>query len=646
MGGGWLYLLSAVWLVAVAGGQDVGVTMCCPAGMVLKIVHNPGRRSLPYGVWVDRGMDYIPKCVRKRGAPKDTLEGSTITVVDEEYSGLTEMSAAGEKSAVVKKTGVKMPSCHLGRKFQMVKLKGSESETEGSGMEEEHVESTNRVRLGDYVCGKSKCHKGNVYVDDKPVCDDGWDDTDANVVCKELGFSEGGYSTKESYFGKVDLERQTGFDEVRCSGRESSLVDCRHESVDDCGDGEGAGVVCYLDEGDCDDDDEEDCDDDYDDDGSPMETSVPLTSTGDLVLADNTTYKAGEFCMAGTFKGEGEWNNAHWQAVIGSNKYNEEDAVAVMCEPCKSEVLCSYLLLDIMNSFPGNEIEEDEREFGTNNVVLVGDKNADGKVNFKEFKAGVDAYIEKVFNVLDKDGDGFLDKENEVSIKSLSAKFLSQLVDEAFLFFDVNQDDIMSVEDAPQRAFYDRNEDGKISLREIFRVSMINLPAPLYRLYATLDRDKNEKISKDEATKFLKSAISMIDKNEDCSVDFDEIIASLDESHLPKTYLLALKLLGNYYLEMGQFILNEFVSAADVDGDKKATLTEIIGLGDPAILFDVETIIENMGSPSHEITRFLAGWFSWEREQEVKEMWLKVLYDFVDNRKFQSVPTNHCEGGE
>ena len=204
-----------------------------------------------------------------------------------------------------------------------LKLDFIESETEGSGMEEENLDSTTRVRLGDYICGKSKCHKGNVYVDDKPVCDDGWDDTDARVVCKELGFSEGGYATKESYFGKVDLERQTGFDEVRCSGRESSLVDCRHESVDDCGDGEGAGVVCYRDE-----------EDYYDEEietlssGSSSSASVPLTSAGNLVMADNTTYKAGEFCMAGVFQGEDEWDK----------EMGEGEAVAVMCEPCKSEV--------------------------------------------------------------------------------------------------------------------------------------------------------------------------------------------------------------------------------------------------------------------------------------------------------------------
>ena len=105
-----------------------------------------------------------------------------------------------------------------------------------------------RVRLGDYQCGQRSCKKGNVYVDDKPVCDDRWDDGDAQVVCRELGFMDRGHATKESYFGSVDLENQSGLDQVRCSGRESSLLDCRHETFDDCGNGEVAGVVCYGDD--------------------------------------------------------------------------------------------------------------------------------------------------------------------------------------------------------------------------------------------------------------------------------------------------------------------------------------------------------------------------------------------------------------
>ena len=71
------------------------------------------------------------------------------------------------------------------------------SDDEGSGSgDEEYVDTSSRVRLGDYRCGRSKCHKGNVYVDDKPVCDDGWDDNAAKVVCKELGFTGSGYCSK------------------------------------------------------------------------------------------------------------------------------------------------------------------------------------------------------------------------------------------------------------------------------------------------------------------------------------------------------------------------------------------------------------------------------------------------------------------
>ena len=212
-----------------------------------------------------------------------------------------------------------------------------------------------------------------MYVDDKPVCDDDWDDTDAEVVCRELGFTSGGYATQESYFGKVDLEKQSGFDQVRCSGRESSLVDCRHETFDDCGDSEGAGVVCYSDEG----SGEEDYVPDYDNGESPKPSdALHLTSAGQLPMPPTreglppTTYKVGEFCLAGVFEGEGEWEG---------KEMKEGEAIAVMCEPCKSEVrlrkvilylgpsmllmqvLCSTLLLDFFGSFPGNEIEGDER---------------------------------------------------------------------------------------------------------------------------------------------------------------------------------------------------------------------------------------------------------------------------------------------
>merc|ERR1719431_1248630 len=485
---------------------------------------------------------------------------------------------------------------------------------------------------------------GNVYVDDKPVCDDGWDDTDANVVCKELGFTAGGYSTKESYFGKVDLERQSGFDEVRCSGRESSLVDCRHESHDDCGDGEGAGVVCYSEPGDY----EESGDYSYNSGSSGSSSSssaaVPLTSTGTLVLADNTTYQAGEFCLAGVFQGEDEWDK----------EIQEGEAVAVMCEPCKSEVLCHVLLIDVFEQLGGGDAIITDGSYGTpvhnNYIGLAADKNGDGMVDFKEFKAKVDDYVDIIFSELDKDDNGSLDKD--VSMKTLSVTFFFRVLYELFLLIDMNQDDILAVEDmsAPVSVF-DRNKDGRISLTEFFRVSLINLPAPVYRLYASLDKDKNEKLSLDEAKNFIKGAFAMIDRNQDCSINIEEFIASLDECKLPKQYQLAVKLLGDHYLEMGDFFLRELVAAADADGDKKTTLEEIIGLKDPAVLFDIPYVAVKMGSPNYGTWSFLTGDRNshgsgynsrWELQQAVVEMWLNVLYEFVDNRLFQSAPTDFC----
>ena len=70
---------------------------------------------------------------------------------------------------------------------------------------EDKPEKSNRVRLGDYRCGHPTCKKGNVYVDDKAVCDDEWDDKDAEVVCKELGF-DGGTATTGSTYGYVYLD--------------------------------------------------------------------------------------------------------------------------------------------------------------------------------------------------------------------------------------------------------------------------------------------------------------------------------------------------------------------------------------------------------------------------------------------------------
>ena len=75
------------------------------------------------------------------------------------------------------------------------------------------------------------------------VCDDSWDNEDANVVCRQLGFS-GGRARGSAYFGEG-----TGsilLDDVQCTGSEASLAQCPHSGWgnENCGHSKDAGVIC------------------------------------------------------------------------------------------------------------------------------------------------------------------------------------------------------------------------------------------------------------------------------------------------------------------------------------------------------------------------------------------------------------------
>ena len=76
------------------------------------------------------------------------------------------------------------------------------------------------------------------------VCDDLWDDNDATVICKQLGYSRGS-ARVSAYFGEG-----SGFillDNVNCGGSEFSLFACSHGAFGEhnCSHKEDAGVVCF-----------------------------------------------------------------------------------------------------------------------------------------------------------------------------------------------------------------------------------------------------------------------------------------------------------------------------------------------------------------------------------------------------------------
>ena len=77
------------------------------------------------------------------------------------------------------------------------------------------------------------------------VCDDSWNDIDAQVVCRQAGFpNERAQALSEAPFGEGSGDIL--LDDVACTGTESGLINCTHTSPADpiCTHRNDAGVRC------------------------------------------------------------------------------------------------------------------------------------------------------------------------------------------------------------------------------------------------------------------------------------------------------------------------------------------------------------------------------------------------------------------
>ncbi|KAG9337093.1 hypothetical protein JZ751_029761 [Albula glossodonta] len=76
------------------------------------------------------------------------------------------------------------------------------------------------------------------------ICDDGWTDRDADVVCRQLGYTGVSKARTMAYFGEG--EGPIHVDNVKCTGSERSLADCIKQPIGthNCRHTEDAGVIC------------------------------------------------------------------------------------------------------------------------------------------------------------------------------------------------------------------------------------------------------------------------------------------------------------------------------------------------------------------------------------------------------------------
>ena len=74
------------------------------------------------------------------------------------------------------------------------------------------------------------------------VCDDDWDLTDAHVVCRSLGYGDASRANAGVGPGSGTIH----IDNVRCTGRESSIFDCSHNGfgTHNCDHSQDTSVTC------------------------------------------------------------------------------------------------------------------------------------------------------------------------------------------------------------------------------------------------------------------------------------------------------------------------------------------------------------------------------------------------------------------
>ena len=97
------------------------------------------------------------------------------------------------------------------------------------------------VGSSNYYEGRVEIYYGGSW---GTICDDGWDQADAIVICKELGFSTASTYKRNAFFGQGS--GNIVLDDVTCTGTETSIHNCGHRGYlsHNCGHHEDAGVVC------------------------------------------------------------------------------------------------------------------------------------------------------------------------------------------------------------------------------------------------------------------------------------------------------------------------------------------------------------------------------------------------------------------
>ena len=219
------------------------------------------------------------------------------------------------------------------------------------------------------------------------------------------------------------------------------------------------------------------------------------------------------------------------------------------------------------------------------------DRNDDKNLDFEEVFARVKRYVTLAFEALDENQDGSILDEAKAG-STFSKKIFEEALTQIFEFFDSNKDNSIGLDDAIFRHIArDRNGDGRTTLEDLIDKPLINLPGPAYNLYIKLDKNKDEKLSREEAENFLRQTLSTVDLNSDCHIEVDEVVGLLQRLKVTWDKQIAVRMILNHYLTLASQVVKVFAERGDVDKDGQFTVEEMFGFND----FNIAEIVTAAG---------------------------------------------------
>jgi len=294
-------------------------------------------------------------------------------------------------------------------------------------------------------------------------------------------------------------------------------------------------------------------------------------------------------------------------------------ATGLACDMCEEEVVCSYLK-KLYESLDYSYMQTERAAF----KAIVGEYTS-----FEEFKAAVEKFIQDLWKVLDSDEDGNVSEILNHSKAKISSAFLSKLTEFLFEKLDINWDEEISAKD-----WFEMTGD-KEGNKNIGR-KLISLPSPIYTLYTRLDQDRDEAVTLQELNLFMSRTFALLDNTDDCAVDLDDVIATLEEGKLPKDLQLGAKLLLQHELTFANHALNRIFKLADTNHDNITAVDEILHFSD----FDfVESEVKDMADlavPNMNVFYYIVRQDPrGQREENNVERWLETLQNLMMNNAYE-----------